>query len=190
MQNNTRNLLFFFGMMLLFSLNFVHAADLTDSLTQIDSKTSINPFGYKKLVYEPITESKIISEDFMLKELSNDLPVIRISNSLLWLTTDKVAEYKVTETKESIINVEVYGKAVLYKSMPLFDDALWYDTLGNTKDYIGDYYYKITEDYEVQEVKDYTDEMGCGYYPALYKLERKLKNKQMRYHKGGRKGTR
>src|SRR6056297_1245678 len=142
------------GMIFMFS--FISAVELTDSLTQIDSKTTINPFGYKKSVYEPITLEKQITTDFMLKEDSHDLPVIRLSKTAFWLTTDKVAEYKITDVKESIINVEVYGKAVLYKEMPLFDDAYWYDLKGNTKDYVGDYYYKVTEQTTTNEVVNYT----------------------------------
>jgi len=138
--------IFFVFTFLLINVNMASATELDDSLTKIDTKTTLNPFGYKKIVYEPITTEKLIDESFMFKEESFDYPVVRISKSFLWVTTDKIAEYKLTNSGNSLINSFTEGKAILYEKGKLFDEARFIGSRGENKEL--NYNYFIKKDIE------------------------------------------
>ena len=131
-----------------------------DSLEKIDTKISINPFGYKKIIYEPVTKDKIVSDNFMLEEESFNYPIIRISKSLFWVTTDKIAEYKLIDSGNSLINSWTKGKAVLYQSGKLFDNAEFTDK--SNKNYEIEYNYFIKKNVEhFKQVPIYSKEQVC-----------------------------
>lgn len=137
------------GVLLL--LSFVSA-----ELQTIGTKTSISPFGNKKIILESITDEKINKDSFMLSEKSLDLPVVRISKTFLWVETDKIAEYKIIRNDVSIVNAETYGKAVLYQDDKLFDDAEFKDLKGQLKEIVSfQYYIKQNISYIVQEPATY-----------------------------------
>ncbi|MBE3128586.1 MAG: hypothetical protein IMZ60_02785, partial [Actinobacteria bacterium] len=135
-------------------VNLASALQIEDSLDKLYEKGSINPFGNKKLVYEPITEDKINSNNFMLSETSADYPIIRLSKSIFWIANDKIAEYKLTSVTSSIINAEATGKAILYQKGKLFDDVDFYDKLGNEKEIYYKYFILKNESYE-EEIIDW-----------------------------------
>lgn len=62
------------------------------------------------------------------------------------LTTNKIAEYSLTSTTESIIDIGMEGKATLYEDGTLFDDVVSKDVSGKSISVNGDYYILITKD--------------------------------------------
>jgi hypothetical protein len=144
---------------------------------------SLNPFEDIKTVDLNITSdmSKFIQNDF-----NSNYGAITISNSFLWVETDKIAEYSLTSTSESIIDIAMYGKVTLYQSGTLFDDINFKDKLNeltNLKD--GNYYILLSKDnyiyvsnvYEEQcytilanEINKTDEGFNC-YNVSTYKLE-------------------
>ena len=87
----------------------------------IVSAIELNPFATVKSVEKtPTTDmSNFIKEDFNSK-----YGVIRLSNTFLWIETDKVAEYSLTKNTEfCFINCEAEGKVTLYSDGILFNDV-------------------------------------------------------------------
>jgi hypothetical protein len=113
-----KNLLIFSVIVMLLSITIVSAWE-------------INPFADTKY-YE--TSKEAITNDFIKQDFNSKYGVIQISKTFLWVETDRIAEYSLIESKDSIINSYVYGKATLYSDGKLFDDAIFKDVSGSEKE--------------------------------------------------------
>lgn len=141
-------MLFTFGLLILLALPFVVSEPSEQKVIETDG--TINPFGHKKITLEPIKDEWINKNDFMYQEDSFDYPVVRLSKTFLWIETDKVAEYKLTKSSDSIINAYTEGKAVLYDKGKLFDDSVFRDIQGKKKNLRdAKYYIWVNESYTV-----------------------------------------
>lgn len=117
MKNKTKWKLVLFVVIALAAINIY--------LYGVRADVSINPFDSKKIVEKAITSDMpdFIKEDFNIK-----YGVIRISNTFLWIETDKIVEYSLTyNTDKCYEDCEARGKAVLYKDGTLFDDIIFKD---------------------------------------------------------------
>jgi hypothetical protein len=152
--------LILFSLIICLSLVFV-VAESTPQV--IDTKWNLNPFGNKQIIIEPIKSADIDSNDFMYSEGSYDYPITQISKTFLWIETDKVAEYKITDnTDQCLTNCFTKGKAVLYQTGKLFDDFNFFDGKGDEKSVDYKSYILTTENTEVV-IPDYKEEcLGEG----------------------------
>lgn len=90
------------------------------------------------------TFEKAIKEDMSdhIKENFNPgYGVIKYNKNQYWFFPEKVAEYSLVSTTESIINIEMYGRATLYEEGILFDDVHYKDTTGKLTSVIDGQYY-------------------------------------------------
>lgn len=103
---------------------------------------------------EHITIIKEDTPDFLKEDFNSEYGVIEISKS----DSTKLADYSLTKIDESIINVIVYGKAILYSDGKLFDDKKFKDIKNNLieLDYSQYYIYKNVS-YVDQEVATYKE---------------------------------
>jgi hypothetical protein len=103
---------------------------------------------------EHITIIKEDTPDFLKEDFNSEYGVIEISKS----DSTKLADYSLTKIDESIIDVVVYGKAILYSDGKLFDDKKFKDIKNNLieLDYSQYYIYKNVS-YEDQEVATYKE---------------------------------
>lgn len=90
------------------------------------SAIELNPFAVTKIVEKSV---KADMPEFLKTDFNSDYGVIRLSKTLFWIPTDKVAEYSLTSnTERCYLNCEAKGKAVLYTDGSLFEDINFKDT--------------------------------------------------------------
>lgn len=112
------------------------------------SAFELNPFADKK-IYEPSLKEDM--SDFIKQDFNSKYGAIRLSKTFLWIETDKVAEYSLTEnTDQCLINCESSGRAVLYSDGKLFDSKDFINKKGNNINVNSQYYIKVIEEYEVE----------------------------------------
>lgn len=126
------------------------------------SALELNPFADIKIVEKEITQDM---PDFIKADFNRDYGVIRLSKTFLWVETDKIAEYSLTEnTAQCLINCYAKGKSVLYYDGALFEDILFKTKSGLPININSKYYLKGTEEYIVETpvyketCEDYFDE--------------------------------
>lgn len=124
------------------------------------SALELNPFADKK-IYEPILKEDL--SDFIKEDFNSQYGAIKISKTLFWIETDKIAEYSLIEnTEQCLINCEARGKAVLYESGQLFDDLRFVGLKGNEKELNAKYFIKEIETYEVEVPDTYKEVCSTG----------------------------
>jgi hypothetical protein len=126
------------GVMIIFAL-----------MLNVVSALELNPFADKK-IYEPILKED--TNDFLKESFNEDYGIIRLSKTLFWIETDKIAEYSLIEnTEQCLVNCEARGKATLYQSGQLFEDLRFLGVKGTEKDLLNaKYLIKEIETYEVE----------------------------------------
>lgn len=92
------------------------------------SALEINPFADKK-IYEPILKED--TSNFLKDTFNEKYGIIRLSKTLFWFETDKIAEYSLIKNTEICINCEQIIKATLYKDMPLFEKMDYKKLIGD-----------------------------------------------------------
>lgn len=93
------------------------------------SAIELNPFAVTKLVEK---EVKADMSEFLKTDFNSEYGVIRLSKTIFWIPTDKIAEYSLTyNTPECYLNCEAKGKAVLYTDGSLFEDINFKDARNN-----------------------------------------------------------
>jgi hypothetical protein len=109
-----------------------------------------DPFESKKIVEKTI---KSDMSDFIKGDFNEKYGVIKLSKTLLWIETDKIAEYSLTKNTEfCLVNCEAEGKVTLYSDGILFDDVK-FKTLTGTDTTIKSSEYLIFDGY----VDNYVD---------------------------------
>ena len=114
------------------------------------SALELNPFADSKNFEPVITDdmSAFIKEDF-----NPQYGVIELHSNILWIDTGKIAEYSLTSTSESVINLGMEGKATLYSDGTLFDDTAFKNNKGNDVTLQeGRYFILVTKDNYVDVV--------------------------------------
>jgi hypothetical protein len=110
------------------------------------SAWELNPFADTKY-YE--TSKDAVTSDFLKETFNADYGVIQFSKTFLWVETDRIAEYSLIESKDSVIDAYAYGKATLYSDGKLFDSATFKDAKGSEKELRdAQYFISINESYE------------------------------------------
>lgn len=112
------------------------------------SAFELNPFATKKIYWDSI---KIDTSDYLKEDFNVDYGIIKLSDTFLWIETDRIAEYSLSEVKESILNIEMIGKATIYKDGTLFDYAGFKDISNEwTSIKEGQYYIEVIKDNYVE----------------------------------------
>ena len=118
-------------------------------LISLVSAWELNPFAVSTFTDKQI---KTDTPDFLKKDFNIEYGIIKISDTILWIPTDKIAEYSLTESEDSLLNAYAKGKAVLYKDSKLFDEATFKDLEGITRSLRDvQYFILINESYEVED---------------------------------------
>lgn len=144
---------------------------------RVSADMSFNPFDTRKSFETTPTDdmSQFIKDDFNSK-----YGVIRLSETILWITSDKIAEYSLTDnTDYCLSSCEAQGRVTLYKDSTIFDDVK-FTTLWGRDTNIKKYEYDLFDGYEdvvVQvpiewkEVCAKYDEKACWQEPSAWKNE-------------------
>lgn len=109
------------------------------------SALELNPFANIKTLEPVVTQD---TPTYLKDDFNTDYGIIKISKTIFWIESDKLAEYSLTyNTKYCLINCEARGKAILYQDGKLFDDLRFIDEFGKEKFLDAKYYLKGTEQY-------------------------------------------
>jgi hypothetical protein len=171
-------LVFILGV-ILFSLAFISSLEL-------------NPFANTKSHF---TDLKNVDNEFLKKDFNKDFGVIKISKTAFWISTDKLAEYSLTKSENSVINAYAEGKATLYQDGKLFDDVNFKNLKGVDESLNYKFFILKNISYEEQEVASYKEECNiiksnttntedkiCNDVPDTYKNITKYKEEWGEYN--------
>jgi hypothetical protein len=143
---------------------------LTILLLSTASAIEINPFATKQ-----IHNLKINADvnDFLKEDFNSKYGTIRLSKSIFWFESDKLAEYSLTKnTEQCLIDCSAEGKAVLYSDGKLFEDLYFLNKKGSRTD--------VEAKYLIKENGEWVDYQGqilkAGNYE--WKIEGKKKPNQ------------
>ena len=118
------------------------------------SALELNPFATIKIPEKQITPDM---NDFLKEDFNSKYGVIRLSDTFLWIESDKIAEYSLTKnTEQCLIDCEAEGKAILYRNMSLFDDMKFYNKFGGLRNLDYKIYILGTEEY-IEETPIYEE---------------------------------
>lgn len=111
------------------------------------SALELNPFANKKT--QLITDGSL--SNFMKEDFNSNYGVIRISRTIFWISTDKIAEYSLDRnTEQCLITCSAEGKVTIYEDGKLFDDLNFLNKKGGLVDLNGHIYIEIDEEYPVE----------------------------------------
>lgn len=143
----------------------------------VSADISINPFDTRKS-FEPSPTEDMSS--FIIDDFNDDYGVIRLSTTIFWITSDKIAEYSLTSNTEYCLSsCEAQGKVTLFKDSKIFDD-IKFTTLSGEETNIKGYEYDLFVGYkdvivqvpiEWKEVCAKYDEKACWQEPIAWKDE-------------------
>ena len=92
------------------------------------------PFAVNKIYETNVTED---TSDFLKTDFNSGYGLIKLSKTIFWIPTDKIAEYSLVENTEYCIT-DCYskGKVTLYKDGKLFEDIYFIDIMKELKSFL------------------------------------------------------
>ena len=127
----------------------------------VSADVSLNPFANKKIFETTITEDM---SDFVKETFNEQYGVIRLSETLLWFESDKIAEYSLTDnTDYCLTKCNAQGRVMFYQNGTLFEEMNFYDfnDLDIKKELEYNIFYKGEYD---NDWKEYDNEILIGNY--------------------------
>ena len=139
------------------------------------SAIQLNPFGNNLQIDREILDD---TNDFLKPDFNEKYGSIRISKTLFWIKTDRLAEYSLIENTDlCYYNCYAEGKAVLYNSGVLFEDVNFKKRNGDNFNNVDSKFYiygKKNVTKKIAQFKNHTFTSNSSTYERFIGYENKL----------------
>ena len=130
----------------LFYLTIICMVLLVGNVTSFE----LNPFAEVKIYEKDPTDTQ-----FSKQEYNDKYGVIKISDTFLWVQTDKLAEYSlISNTDNCFINCKAKGKVILYQDGIIFQDVNFKDRLNKDTSILESQFYVLLDVNYSEKIQD------------------------------------